>query len=83
MTVTVYEKPDCQQCVATKRYLDDRGVTFGVESLEDPANLEAAKSLGHMAAPVVVFAPDGVGSEVSWSGFRPDMLDEVVKARGL
>ena len=79
MTVTVYTKPDCRQCDATKRYLSERDVSFGVESLEDAANLAAAKALGHMGAPVVVFAPDGAGTEVSWSGFRPDMLDTVVE----
>lgn len=59
MTVTVYTKPDCRQCDATKRYLSERDVSFEVESLEDAANLAAAKALGHMGAPVVVFAPDG------------------------
>ncbi len=79
MAVTVYTKPDCKQCELTKRYLESRGVAFQVQDLREAGNLAAAKALGHLAAPVVVFAPDGAGTEVSWSGFRPDMLDTVAK----
>lgn len=73
MKVTVYTKPDCQQCVATKRWLWSRAIAFEVEDLTDPGNLEAVKALGHASAPVVV-----VGEE-SWSGFRPDKLEELAE----
>ena len=79
MTVTVYTKDDCRQCIATTRFLNERGIAYETASLADEGNLAAAKALGHMQAPVVVFAPDGVGSEQSWSGFRPDMLGIVAK----
>jgi glutaredoxin-like protein NrdH len=79
VTVTVYTKPNCQPCRATKRYLRERGIPFEEASIEEPGNLAAAKSLGFMEAPVVVFAPDGAGSEQSWSGFRPDMLGIVAE----
>lgn len=75
--VIVYTKPNCQPCRATKRKLKDRGVPYAEESLTDEGNLAAAKALGHLEAPVVV-----VGTE-SWSGFRPDLIDELVKERGL
>lgn len=74
--VTVYTKPRCQPCTATKRRLRDKGVEFVEESILEPGNLAAAKALGHLEAPVVV-----VGRE-SWSGFRPDLIDELAKARG-
>lgn len=73
--VVVYSKPHCQQCTATKRRLRSKGVEFVQESLLDEGNLAAAKALGHKEAPVVV-----VG-ERSWSGFRPDLIDELVKER--
>lgn len=75
--VVVYTKPRCQGCTATKRRLRDKGVPFEEADLREPGNLEAAKALGHMEAPVVV-----VGKE-SWSGFRPDLIDNLVKVRGL
>lgn len=83
MTVTVYTKEDCKQCELTQQRLEAKGIEFEVRSLEEPGNLAAAKALGHLAAPVVVFAPNGPGSEESWSGFRPDRIDEVAKARGI
>lgn len=73
--VVVYSKPHCQQCTATKRRLRAKGVEFEQASLLDEGNLAAAKALGHKEAPVVV-----VG-DVSWSGFRPDLIDDLVKER--
>lgn len=75
--VVVYSKPRCQGCTATKRRLREKGVPFTEEDIREPGNLAAAKALGHMEAPVVV-----VGKE-SWSGFRPDLIDDLVKERGL
>ncbi len=72
-TVRVYTKPRCQPCRATKRRLTDAGIGFVEEDLTDPGNLAAAKALGHTHAPVVV-----VGEE-SWSGFRPDLINDLAK----
>lgn len=73
--VVVYTKPRCQPCAATKRRLREKGVEFEEADIREPGNLEAAKALGHLEAPVVV-----VG-KVSWSGFRPDLIDALVKER--
>lgn len=75
MTVTVYSKPACQQCTATKRYLDARGVEYtSVDITEDPTAYEYVASLGYQQAPIVQ------ADERHWSGFRPDLLDEVARA---
>lgn len=79
MRVAVYTKPACQPCRATKRFLSDNGIAFDERDLTEAEHLDAAKALGFLEAPVVVFVPDGAGTEVSWSGFRPDMLDTVVQ----
>lgn len=81
MTITVYTKPNCQPCRATKRFLTENDIAFEEADATDPANVAAARSLGYQEAPVVVVAPDGVGSETSWSGFRPDLLRELVDSR--
>lgn len=73
MTVRVYTKPQCSQCVQTTRLLDREGVPYVTESLLDEGNLAAAKELGHTSAPVVVVGED------NWSGFRPDLINELVK----
>lgn len=81
MSVTVYSKPNCQACTATKRFLTERGLDFSEADVTEPGNLAAAKALGHLEAPVVVVAVDGPRTEVSWSGFRPDKLQDLVDGR--
>ena len=73
-SVTVYTKDDCRQCDATKRWLTARGVLFTTGDLTDPDNLAAAKSLGHMQAPVVVVSNGKPGDDTHWSGFNPTEL---------
>ncbi|NKF30771.1 glutaredoxin-like protein NrdH [Pseudomonas sp. BGM005] len=68
MSITVYTKPSCVQCNATYRALDAKGIEYEILDLsEDPTALEQVKALGYMQAPVVV----------TWSGFRPDKIDEL------
>ena len=75
MTVTVFTKPQCQQCEATKRRLNDRGITFETVDLsENPETLTQLVHAGYRQAPVVI-TPDA-----SWSGYRPDLIDELAEA---
>ena len=70
MAVTVYSKPACVQCNATKRALDGKGISYtSVDISEDPNALDVVKAMGYMQAPVVVTAND------HWSGFRPDKIE--------
>lgn len=75
MNITVYSKPNCQQCTATKRWLTQHGVEFTEDDITTEDNLAAAKALGYQEAPVVIVSSEGVGSESHWSGFRPDKLN--------
>jgi glutaredoxin-like protein NrdH len=69
MTITVFSKPNCVQCDATKRTLNNLGLDYEVTDLtEDPASLEYVRSLGYLQAPVVVAGDD------HWSGFRMDKI---------
>lgn len=72
MTVTVYTKPACQACNATYRALDKKGIPYeSFDISQDAEALERLKALGFQQAPVVVAGDD------SWSGFRPDKIDEL------
>lgn len=72
MMITVYAKPACPQCTATKRYLDREHLDYlMVDVTQDPAAWEYVTSLGYLAAPVVV------AGEQHWSGFRPDRIKEL------
>ncbi|MGO1200054.1 MAG: glutaredoxin-like protein NrdH [Dermabacteraceae bacterium] len=68
-TVTVYSKPLCVQCDATKRALTKAGIDYDVVDVtEDAEGLTKIKALGYVQAPVVITG-DG-----HWSGFRPDRI---------
>ncbi|KFI50746.1 glutaredoxin family protein [Bifidobacterium biavatii] len=75
MTVTVFTKPRCPQCDATKRQLTKLGVPFETVDLsENPSTLEQLQEAGFKQAPVVI-TPDN-----SWTGYRPDLIRELAKA---
>jgi glutaredoxin-like protein NrdH len=73
MTVTVYTKPACVQCDATKRTLDKLGVPY--EAIDVTTNQDAFDMLvekGFKAMPVV-----NAGDEW-WSGFNPEKINGLV-----
>lgn len=72
--ITVYSKPDCQQCNATYRFLNTLGIDHRIVDLTtDAVAFDYVKSLGYQQAPVVV------AGDKHWSGFRPDLLDELAQ----
>lgn len=74
-TVTVYTKSPCVQCNLTKAWLNGRGIEYTTAELVEERHLAFAKSLGYLAAPVVL-VETADGGQVHWSGFRPDLLSE-------
>ncbi|WP_157975569.1 glutaredoxin-like protein NrdH [Brachybacterium sp. YJGR34] len=75
MDITVYSKPLCVQCDATKRALTKAGVAYDVVDVtEDADALARIKSMGYAQAPVVITEQD------HWSGFRPDKIKAIAGA---
>jgi len=75
VTVTVYTKPNCQPCRATKRWLDNRGIDYSdVDVTTSPADLEAIKALGYEGVPVVIVSGRTPETDLHWHGFHPDFL---------
>ncbi len=69
MSITLYTKPACVQCNATKRALKKHGLAFDeVDLTVDEEALATVKALGYQQAPVVFANGD------HWSGFRPDKV---------
>lgn len=69
MSITVYTKPSCVQCNATKRALAKMGLDYSeVDLTVDEEALATVKALGYQQAPVVFADGD------HWSGFRPDKI---------
>jgi glutaredoxin-like protein NrdH len=74
--VTVYTKPQCVQCDATKRMMDKLGVVYTtVNIVDNPEELDRLIEMGYRAAPVVV-APDGT----SFAGFQPEKIQAIADA---
>lgn len=75
MNITVYTAPQCQQCTATKRWLDRRGIGYKtVDISENPADLEAIKALGYKSAPVTIVSTGDPEMELHWQGFDVNNL---------
>lgn len=73
--ITVYSKPACVQCNATKREMDKKGIKYDIVDIsQDPAAADHIRELGFMQAPVVIT------SDTEWSGFRPDKIKELAES---
>lgn len=67
----LYSKPGCQQCIATGRYLDKRGVAYlYVDVTEEEHAVETVRELGYTQVPVVEVNGD------HWYGYNPGKLAE-------
>lgn len=72
-TITVYSKPNCPQCTATKKKLGKHGVIYVEQDAREHA--EYLKGMGYFSAPVVVVHEEGETTPVdSWSGYRPERV---------
>lgn len=79
MTVTVYSRPGCGLCTATKVALEARGIACtSIDVDADHEAKEAVKSLGYRGLPVVV-----VSEERHWGGFRLDLINELAKEQSM
>ena len=69
MSITVYTKPACVQCNATKKALDRAGLEYDLVDISDDEEArDYVMALGYVQAPVV----EANGEH--WSGFRPDRI---------
>lgn len=76
MSITLYTKPACVQCNATKRALKKSGLDFvEVDLTVDEEALNTVKALGYQQAPVVFADGD------HWSGYRPDKIKALSMAK--
>ncbi|MDI7660184.1 glutaredoxin-like protein NrdH [Cronobacter universalis] len=72
MRITIYTRNDCVQCHATKRALESRGIAFDAINLdEQPEAIDTLRAQGFRQLPVVM------ADALSWSGFRPDMINRL------
>ena len=69
MSITLYTKPACVQCNATKKALDRAGLEYtSVDVTLDEEARDYVMALGYVQAPVV----EANGEH--WSGLRPERI---------
>lgn len=78
MTITVWDKGEafCGQCHSTKTAFDRAGVTYQTRDVTAPEHAEqlaAFKEAGAVQAPIVETPTK------TWSGFRPDLINDAAK----
>lgn len=77
MRITVYGRPGCQPCRATRRVLDARQVTYTFVDVQDLSRAQLGE-LVHEAAsnmlPIVIIRDD-IDVIDAWAGYRPAKLD--------
>ena len=72
MKVTVFSKPKCTGCDATKRKLNKLEVEYTVRDITtDPAAYAHVQALGYSSVPVVECGG------VHWQGFSPDKCKQL------
>ena len=67
ISIVVWEKPNCVQCMQTKKEFDKRGIVYKTRKLT-PKATEKFIELGLMAAPIIET------DDRRWSGFRLDKI---------
>jgi len=72
--VTVYTKPACVQCEATKRMMDKLSIDYDtIDITLDTEAFDMLISKGYKSAPVVITDND------SWAGFNPEKISGLVE----
>lgn len=77
MTITVYSRPQCVQCNATKRFLNKRGVPFFEETMTEE-QAKAFRDRGLLTLPIVVLSHNDQELQII-SGFSPDKLQAMTE----
>lgn len=67
MKITVWELPNCSQCMMTKREFDKRGIIYTTRKLT-PKATDRFLALGFTSAPIIET------DAKKWSGFRLEKI---------
>lgn len=77
MRIEVYSKPNCGQCMATKKWLARDRVKFTEGDLTGEL-LDYARATGAISAPLVIVRDHEGNITESWGGFKPAQLKAAV-----
>ena len=72
MKITVWELPNCSQCMMTKREFEKRGIIYRTKRLDkSPKAVERFIAMGLTSAPIVET------DDRRWSGFRLNRISSL------
>lgn len=75
MSIRVYCKENCMQCLFVKKELDNNKIEYKEFYIDkDPKALQEVKEMGFQGVPVIV--ADG---HEAFHGFNPDKLAEIIE----
>ena len=75
--VNIYTKENCMPCRATVMKFGQLGIAFSQMSIESvPEKMQEFIERGYLTAPIVETEDE------TWSGFRPDKLNNLIDKRG-
>lgn len=72
--VTLYSKPGCPKCMATKRLFDKKGIAYSyVDVTQSPDDYAyVVNTLGYQALPVVETDTD------HWTGYKEEKIESLL-----
>ena len=76
MQITVFTKPNCPACEATKKAMDRAGLDYNAVDVEGNHTLgQVLREIGFRSMPVIEIF-DGENHRY-WEGFRPDLIRQL------
>lgn len=79
--VTVFTQNNCQQCNATKRWMDKKNISYDAINMDDETNAGVRDRLiaqGHLQAPIVEIHDESGNLVESWGGFQPTKIGRYI-----
>lgn len=71
--VTLYSKPNCPKCMATKRDLDKNGIAYTYIDVS-----ESLDAYAYLKSKDILSLPFVETDDEEWTGYRPDKIKTLV-----
>jgi len=74
MSITIYSKSGCAECMFTKKFLEAENIPFEEKRVDlNDDHLDEVRLLGYRSLPVVK-----IGEDETFTGYQPERLENLV-----
>jgi glutaredoxin-like protein NrdH len=74
MSITIYSKSGCAECMFTKKFLETENIPFEEKRVDKSDEyLDEVRLLGYRSLPVIK-----IDEDESFTGYRPERLENLV-----